>query len=60
VIFVAAAALPAVVIAIVAAVVIAVATPAVIVVAKMFAVLSLVFVPSMIGHGTGSGDSQGK
>jgi hypothetical protein len=57
VVFVAAAALPTVVIAVAATVVVAVATPAVIVAAEMFAVLSLVFIPSMIRHGTGSGHS---
>jgi hypothetical protein len=58
VILVAATALPAVIIAVVAAVIVAVAAPAVIVIAKMFTVvLSLVFIPAMISHGTGSGNS---
>jgi hypothetical protein len=61
VIFVAATALPALVITVVAAVVVAVAPPAVIVVAEMSAVvLSLVFIPAMIGQGTGSSNSQCK
>jgi hypothetical protein len=56
-IFVAATALPAVVIAVVVAVIIAVAAAAVIVVAEMFAVLSLAFIPAMVGQGTGSSNS---
>jgi hypothetical protein len=64
VILVTAATLPAVIVAVVAAVV-AVAAPAVvvaaavIVVAEVFAmVISLVLIPAMIGHGTGSGHTQ--